>query len=286
MPLTEGHVTTPDGVRLYFQKLGDGPPAVVIPNAFHMFDGFQPLASNRNVIFFDLRNRGLSESVTDPSKLARGIHHDVEDIEAIRRHFEIERINLIGHSYVGLAVLLYALKYPQLVGRVVTIGAVQPFARTQYPIHLTGADATLAEFPAKMAQLQKDAATRDPNETARMFWELVRVLMVADPANATKIREKPYENPNELNFMKHWTENVSPSIQSLTLTAQDWAQVQTPVLVIHGTKDRQAPYGGGREWSAILPNARLLTVPNAAHVPWIEAPDLVFDAISSFLDAP
>jgi len=87
-----------------------------------------------------------------------------------------------------------------------------------------------------------------------------------------------------MNFMKHWTEHVSPSIQSLTLTAQDWAQVQAPVLVIHGTKDRQAPYGGGLEWAQILPNARLLSVPNAAHVPWIENPELVFAAISSFFD--
>jgi pimeloyl-ACP methyl ester carboxylesterase len=33
-----------------------------------------------------------------------------------------------------------------------------------------------------------------------------------------------------------------------------------------------------------LPNARLLSVENAAHVPWIEAPELVFGAIRAFLD--
>jgi len=34
----------------------------------------------------------------------------------------------------------------------------------------------------------------------------------------------------------------------------------------------------------MLPNARLLTVENAAHAPWIEAPDKVFGAIDTFLD--
>jgi pimeloyl-ACP methyl ester carboxylesterase len=183
-----------------------------------------------------------------------------------------------------LTILLYTLKYPERVGRLVPIGPSQPFAHKQYPVHLTGADATLAEFPAKAAQLQKDAATRDPKETARMFWELLSVLMVAEPQNADKIQCTPFDYPNELNFMKHWTENVAPSIQSLALTPHDWAKVQAPVLVIHGRKDRQAPYGGGREWAVTLPNARLLTVPNAAHVPWIENPDLVLGAISSFLD--
>jgi pimeloyl-ACP methyl ester carboxylesterase len=34
----------------------------------------------------------------------------------------------------------------------------------------------------------------------------------------------------------------------------------------------------------ILPNARLVTVENAAHVPWIEAPEKVFGSIETFLD--
>ncbi len=35
----------------------------------------------------------------------------------------------------------------------------------------------------------------------------------------------------------------------------------------------------------MLPHARLVTIENAAHAPWIEAPDVVFGAIESFLDA-
>jgi pimeloyl-ACP methyl ester carboxylesterase len=57
-----------------------------------------------------------------------------------------------------------------------------------------------------------------------------------------------------------------------------------PVLIVHGTKDRSSPYGGGREWARILPNARLLSVENTAHVPWIEAHDKVLDSIQLFLN--
>jgi pimeloyl-ACP methyl ester carboxylesterase len=56
-----------------------------------------------------------------------------------------------------------------------------------------------------------------------------------------------------------------------------------PILVIHGAKDRNAPYGGDRDWAGMLPNARLLTIENAAHAPWIEAPERVFEGIDSFL---
>jgi pimeloyl-ACP methyl ester carboxylesterase len=56
------------------------------------------------------------------------------------------------------------------------------------------------------------------------------------------------------------------------------------VLTVHGTKDRNAAYGGGREWALRLPNARLLSVPEAAHCAWADDPELVFGAIATFLD--
>ena len=283
MQSAEGYITTDDGVRLFFQKLGSSPNAVIIPNAVHMFDSFKTLADNRTLVFFDLRNRGRSDAVSDRSKLLRGIHHDVDDLDAVRRHFGIDKVNVIGHSYQGLAVILYAMKYPAHVNRVVQIGAMQPNAGTQYPAHLTNADATLAEFPGKLAQLQKESQFEDPREVGRKFWALLRVLMVANPADAGKVPGAPFDCPNELNFMPHWTGNLLPSIQALNLAAA-LSKVETPVLTIHGTRDRQSPYGAGREWALRLPNARLLTIEDAAHVPWIEAPEKVFGSIKTFLD--
>ena len=37
-------------------------------------------------------------------------------------------------------------------------------------------------------------------------------------------------------------------------------------------------------WASLLPKARLLTIEEGAHVPWIEAPQQVFGAIDSFLN--
>jgi len=277
----EGYLTTQDGVRLYFQKFGSSPNALIIPNAVHMFESFKHLGDTRTVIFFDLRNRGRSEPVNDGSKLARGIHNDVDDIEAVRRHFEIDQVDLIGHSYVGLTVILYALKYPAHIHRIVQIGPAQPKAATQYPAHLTGADATLAAFLSQLAQPPDPQS--DPVEGCRKFWDLIRVVMVADAADAGKIDWTPCDCPNEVNFMKHWIQNIAPSIQALRI-ADEVSKVKAPVLTIHGRRDRQSPYGAGREWAKILPDARLVTVDNAAHVPWIEAPELVFGSIETFLD--
>ena len=286
MATSEGYVTTEDGVRLFFQKMGSGPRTVVIPNAAYMFNDFKYLAADRTVIFYDLRNRGRSESVTDASKLKGGVHLDVEDLETIRRHFGIHPVDVIGHSYLGMVVALYAMKYSAHVNRVVQIGPVQPFLGKQYPTYLTGADPTMTEVSGKLAQLQKEGPSGDPKEFGRKIWSLMRLLYVTDPADADKITWAVADLPNEsfLNVMKHYSENLLPSMQSLNLTAEDIAKVQSPVLTIHGTRDRQAPYGGGREWALTLPDARLVTVENAAHLPWIESPEKVFGSIKTFLD--
>jgi pimeloyl-ACP methyl ester carboxylesterase len=56
------------------------------------------------------------------------------------------------------------------------------------------------------------------------------------------------------------------------------------VLTIHGTKDRDAPCGAGRECVATLPSARLLTLRGGAHDAWVEFPEEVFPAVDSFLN--
>ena len=283
MDLIEEFVTTEDGVRLFVQKLGTAPTAVLIPNRIYLFDAFKAFAGGRTMIFCDPRNRGRSDHIDDPAKLARGIHHDVDDLDAIRRHFGLDRIDLIGHSYVGLIVALYAMRYPEHVGRVVQIGSVAPDHAAKYAAHLTNADATLGEVFGRLGALQKERDAYDPREFCRKFWSILRVLYVVDPADADKLAWEPCDLPNEMNFMKQWNENVLPSIQQLNLTAAEISRATAPILVIHGRKDRSAAYGGGRDWALRLPDARLVTVDNAAHVPWIEDPGTVFGAIETFL---
>jgi proline iminopeptidase len=270
----ENHITTADGIRLFFRKLGSGPP-VLIPNGIIYLDDFSALAADRTLIAYDPRNRGRSEHTNDGD-----IHRDVEDLEAVRRHFGIDRIDLIGHSYVGLMVALYGMRYPAHVHRIVQIGPMQPVAGRQYPAHLTFDDGTMARVFGKLAQLQRD---EDEVEMCRKAWAVLGALYVTDPADAPKIDWGRCELPNERSFLRYWTEKILPSIQSLQL-AELASNAKIPVLTIHGAKDRNAAYGGGREWALMLPDARLLTIAGAAHAPWIEAPEKVFGAVRTFLD--
>jgi proline iminopeptidase len=281
---SEAYVTMEDGARLFVQTLGTGPEAVLILNGFYLFDDFRRLADHRTLVFCDLRNRGRSDHITDGSKLTRGVEQDVDDLEAIRHHLGVGQVNLIAHSYAGIVATLYAMKYPAHVTRAVQLGPMPPDQRTQYPAHLMCADATLLEFLTKAAQLEQQRSSEDASSFCRKFWSLLRVIYVVNPADADRITWAPCEFPTELHFMKYWIGSILPSIHRLHFTTAALAAVRTPMLIVHGVGDRSAPYGGGRDWALMLPNARLVTVDNAAHAPWIEHPDTVFGAIETFLD--
>jgi pimeloyl-ACP methyl ester carboxylesterase len=90
----------------------------------------------------------------------------------------------------------------------------------------------------------------------------------------------PNEWPSRLagHFERHFT-----SVQELQVSPEAVARVTVPVLTVHGTLDRNSAYGAGREWAMTLPDARLVTVPGAAHCSWADDPDRVFAAVETFL---
>lgn len=90
--------------------------------------------------------------------------------------------------------------------------------------------------------------------------------------------------PNEwgVNVSKHYEYSFA-SVQKLDIPKEKVRQVKVPVLTVHGTKDRNAFYGSGREWAMMLQNARLLTVKDATHQVFAEYPEIVFPAIRTFL---
>ncbi len=284
MATSHGHIETEDGARLFFKQAGTGDRTLFVLNGFYLFEDFSHLAEDRTVIGLDLRNRGRSDPIEDPALLAGGVEQDTVDIEAVRRHFGVGTIDLLAHSYAGLVPILYAQRNPSRVGRVVQISPMPPSITPEYPAHLTNHDARLQEFATGLGQLQARKQTVSPMEFCREFWALLRPLYVFNGADAEKIRH--WEScglPAEGTFMRYWSEFLAPSIERAAVTERDLAGVTMPVLVIHGTKDRSAAYGGGRDWAQRLPNARLLTVEDAAHVPWIESPDPVLGALRGFL---
>src|SRR5262245_24712562 len=108
MATGSGFVTAPDGVRLHYATVGTAPEVLLAPGVGNEAD-FAPMARRRTVVFFDIRNRGRSDPV--PADGEVGFPVEVDDVDAVRRHFGRETVDVVGWSYVGLVAALYAAPY-------------------------------------------------------------------------------------------------------------------------------------------------------------------------------
>jgi pimeloyl-ACP methyl ester carboxylesterase len=279
MQKSEGSVTAADGTRLHFEVIGDAPQVVLVPNGTYLIDDLAPLAEHRRLAFYDPRNRGKSDAAA-----GGGVLQDVEDMRAVAVQLATSPVDVIAHSFAGLLAVLYAKAWPQGVRRGVLIAPLGPYPDREYPPSLMNRDETFARVMRDLGTLFPQRAAWSPEEFCEKIWAVLGALYVTNAGDAGRIRWGRCGLENERNGLRYFQEVTLPSIRALALTPDDVAAIDVPVLVVHGTKDRSAPYGGGREWATMLPNARLLAIEGGGHAPWIEAPERVLPAIESFLN--
>src|SRR6266540_2977376 len=119
VPVSEGYVSIEPRVRLYYRKLGDGKQVVVSPMASWLASPLASLArKDHTLILYDTRGRGRSDSV-DASKVS--FANELSDLDAVRRHFGLEKMALAGWSHYGMMTAVYAIQHPNRVTRVVQI---------------------------------------------------------------------------------------------------------------------------------------------------------------------
>jgi pimeloyl-ACP methyl ester carboxylesterase len=213
----ETHVATPDGVRLYVRVLGNGPDTVVIGSVAYLAQDLAPFESGRTLIFYDPRSRGGSDAVLDPTRL--GMSYEVDDIEAIRTQFRIERFSLIGWSYLGAVVALYAARHPEHVQAVIQIGPMAPRASTFRNAQRVISAPDSADV-AYLAQLrQAGVAASDPVRFCREYVlrQMLRPMMGRRDA-ATMSKADPCMYWNE------WPDQVFATVRKFIpqVTGDDW----------------------------------------------------------------
>jgi proline iminopeptidase len=285
--ITEGFVSTDDGVQLYYVKAGHGAQTVILPARLFTFDDFRWLTERYTLIAYDMRNRGKSSRVEDLAKIS--IQADVADLEKIRQHFGVEKFHTIGYSYLGLMVVLYTLDHPERVTRLVQLGPVPLKFGTEYRPEYVAADRQQVieqHGGARLRELrERNVHTTHPREYCEEEWRVVRFMLVGDTKSVERLGPGLCDLPNEwpTHLAPHLEQHFGGSIRQLDVPRERVAKLQTPVLTIHGTSDRNAPYGAGREWVYLLPNARLVTLQGAAHQSFAERPEEVRSAVTAFL---
>ena len=282
-PDQTGRVDTAPGVSIHYERYGNGPKFVFVPNRMFMPEFAALARPDRTLILYDMRNRGRSGRVEDTAKIS--ILGDIEDVEVLRRHFRAEKLLLVGYSYLGLMVAAYATQHPDRVDRLVQIGAVPRKFGTPYPADQQAGNDTLskeAEAAWDAWQKVKEPGSADALARCHAFGRFLSNMIVVDPANAAKVPDTcGYENESIANAERHLSVHFA-DIQKRDFPREPFTKLQQPVLTLHGMLDRNAPYGSGVEWAATFPHGRLISVPRAAHQLWLDDPQAIAD-IDKFL---
>ena len=286
----EGFIDGADGVRLFYRRVGRGRDFVIYlhggPGSNFRGNGeyMDVLASGRTVIMYDQRGSGRSTIVTEPEQLEAEDH--VRDLEALRRHFRIRRMSLIGLSWGSGLATLYAARHPARVRRLLLISPISPTralaaARTRHLDTLLGPTALARReaIRSRWRQAGDDEVVALCREAIDITFRLYLVratpelLGIAgrrcDIAPAA-IRNRPMVESATMASLGDW--DFRPLMRRLRM----------PALVMEGARTN-VPLDATRAWAAALPNARLLLIQEAGHEFFLDQPEAFARAADQFL---
>lgn len=288
LKVTEGQVDAGDGVELFYRAVGDAADTVVVLHGgpglsmAYFAEDLEPLAERLTLIFYDQRGAGRSTLVSDSAALAAPVF--AEDLEAVRRHFGLERMTLLGHSWGATVSAVYSERYPDRVGRLVLVGPTPPQrARLVEAFQAMQAGRDTAALREMVERWEAWMADPGDADLCRAYMVLWFEPFYADASDAERSRGdfcagSPGSLENKVNSVDVYTEAA--------LGDWDWREtirtLPAPTLVIHGTED-PLPLDAAREWAAQMPDARLLVLDGVGHFPYLEAPDAFFPAVEQFV---
>lgn len=293
-----GYVAGEGGVRLFYQVDGGGPDTVVVLhggpglNLEGLRPDLRPLARHRTLLYFDQRGSGHSD-MPDTLRLTAALM--VEDVEAVRRAFRLDRLTLFGHSWGGGLAVLYAARYPERVQRMVLVGSIPPRLHPYVDQYVAGQaarhDSTENARSAVLDSLV--AVVPDPHRPCRESNRIFLRGVAATPEAASRIKGDlcagTATNVRSQGVVNRrvWA-SILPGFPQGEFESYhyDWrpiaARIEAPTLVVHGAEDPM-PLDASAEWKSAFPNARLEVIQGAGHYPHAEQPDRFFPAVEGFL---
>ena len=271
-----------DGTTLAYRRIGDGEPLVVLPGgpmrSVAYLGDLGGLAAQRSLVLLDLRGTGGSAVPADPGTYRCG--RQVDDVEALRRHLALERLDLVAHSAGAALALLYAARHPDRVGRIALVG---PSPRV---VGLPVADAdrrAVAElrrdeswFPDAFAAFERiwSGELTDANWAAITPFNYgrwddgARALAASDDSERNRDAAARYYSAGAFD-----ADAVRAAL----------ADLRTPVLLLSGEYDVGLPPGRAAEYTDLFAQGELMVQPRAGHYPWLDDPGAFTATVGAFL---
>lgn len=265
------------GAELFVRRVGAGPPVVVLhggPGADHEYlrPGFDALADGRELIYYDQRGGGRSPV---PRDVPVGWTEQVADLEALRRHWALEQLTVVGYSWGGLLALLYGLEHPGRIGRLALVSPAPTWREARERFESVFARRNLDPVFQEERRLLRESGLRerDPAAFQQRIFELSVAPYFFDPARARELT--PFR------VVGRTQQEVWHSLGNYDLRPRLSELAGLPALVLHGEAD-PIPIDAARTAAELL-GAQFHAVPRCGHVPYVEAFETFRTVVGGFL---
>ena len=270
-----------DGTELAYRVAGSGPPLVCIPGgpgqAVEYLGDLGGLSNHRTLILLDNRGTGASQAPQD--RMTYRVDRLVQDVEALRGHLGLDRMDLFGHSASGGICLLYAAGHPHRLDHLVL---VSPSLRVVGIPSDLGVEEVLARrahepwYAGAVAALHAEAAS--PQELQRYRWLSAPLLYGRwNAAAQAQAAAEPAQ------FARSATDGFYAGFDPDPALPKRLAALAAPTLLVAGEYDIWPTSTAVRALAVLLASADLALLPRTGHFPWVDDPASFAAIVDEFL---
>jgi DNA-binding winged helix-turn-helix (wHTH) protein/pimeloyl-ACP methyl ester carboxylesterase len=268
--------TAPDGVRIAYAEVGEGPPLVKTGHWLtHLeHDWTSPiwshylheLAAVHRLVRYDARGNGLSDwEISDFSFDTR-----VRDLETVVDAAQLDRFPLLGLSQGCAVSIAYAVRHPERVSHLVLYGG---FARGR---RRRGLEQEVRNSDAVLTLMRQGWGQDNP-----AFRQLFTSLFIP---GGTMEQMQWYNDLQRITTSPDNAVQLRQASDEVDVT-QLLPQVRAPTLVLHCRNDAVQPFEEGRIMAAGIPGARFVALEGRNHIILDSDPgwDRFLDEVRMFL---
>ncbi|MGJ8761859.1 alpha/beta fold hydrolase [Polaribacter sp. R2A056_3_33] len=244
---------------------GEGKPLLILHGYFGMSDNWKTIgnqfAEDYQVHLIDQRNHG------------RSFHEDefnyevlVEDLHAYIEHYQLEEVNIIGHSMGGKTAMLFAVTYPDLVDKLIVVDISPRMYQPHHNAILAGLNSIDFSVENTRTLVDKKLSALIPDFGVRQFL----------------LKNVYWKEKGKLAFrfnLESLTDNnpeVGEALPSFTVFEKD-------TLFLKGSKSDYITQDEEPIIEAHFPNSKIVEIKNAGHWLHAENPKDFYAEVSEFL---
>lgn len=275
----EGKFITIEGVRLHYLDAGEGRPIVFLHGGVLEGSDFRQVmdlaaASGYRALAFDRPGYGHSRRLNDkrltPSGQAKLLHKALEAIG-------IDKPIIVGHSWSGILVLAYALKYPKALSGMVTLAAGT--YKEGYPAEKGDVVSKLALMPVIGDLILNTLLTTLGNLMAR---QMLKVTFAPEPV-PSRYEKKTLALWLRPSQFKANREDVLAFVPEAEQLSKRYPAIRTPAVIVVGAQDPFPTKDHSYRLHRELPFSTLIELPQAAHMIPHNRPEDVVTAVQTLI---